>query len=74
MFFSSNEPDNFDVTFGAGTSNFPLPMDSKINFYNYEAADADQLPIFSPLNRTRANKENVPDFLRVLDPKVYNQI
>lgn len=50
-------------------------MDSKINFNNYEESDANnELPIFSPPNRTKADKENVPDFLRVLDPKVYNKI
>lgn len=50
----------------------PPPMNSKIE--KFDESD-DELPMFSPPNQTKTTKPvTVPDFIRVLDPTVYNQI
>lgn len=50
-----------------------MPMDSKIDFEKYESTE--DMPMFSPPKRAKTTEQaKVPDFLRVLDPVVYNQI
>ena len=61
-----NKSPDLLVSFSPNT--VPLPMDSKIDFGKYEP------PIFSPPNQTKPTKRSIPDFIRVLDPTVYNQI
>lgn len=66
--FDHNESSSSDITFEP--NNVPLPMNSKIRFDDHESTD--DLPMFSPPKKAKTTK--VPDFIRVLEPTVYNQI
>lgn len=70
---NSNRNSSPGVSVTLMSNDFPMPMDSKIDFEKYESTE--ELPMFSPPKRAKTTEQaKVPDFIRVLEPMVYNQI